>query len=378
MRQWLSRHPRAADALLATAVFVLTVAGPMRELEGWPPALAPAALLALACAGLVWRRRWPVAVWAWTLAIGLATSLALQGSPFATTPALVAVYTVATRLPMRRAVVVAGVTAVVSIAVILGAGVVFSDRSLSVVASSGLAAAIGIAVRAQRNVLAAAHERALQAELTREDEAQRRVTEERLRIARELHDVVAHHIAVINVQAGAAGHLLDTDPASARQAIAVIRDASRSTLHELGAMVGLLRTPTDGSPTTPAPGLRDLDALVASSTAGGLAVEVTRTGGDIGALPDLVDLTAYRVVQEALTNAHKHGTGAATLLLADDRDELRIQVTNPIDDAAGPSNGTGHGLIGMRERVHAVGGEFAAGTGDHQFVVDVTLPKARP
>jgi signal transduction histidine kinase len=205
-----------------------------------------------------------------------------------------------------------------------------------------------------------------------------------MRIARELHDVVAHHIALVNVQAGVAAHVMDQRPDQARQALAHVREASRHALEELQATVGLLRQSGDpAAPTEPAPGLGVLDDLVESFVRAGLRVEVPAAEGSVpaavGTLPSAVDLTAYRVVQEALTNVHKHaGEGArATVRIARDRHTLTVCVE---DDGGGRSAaarpGTGgHGLVGMRERAAALHGTCEAGPReDGGFRVTVRLP----
>src|SRR5205085_1418193 len=186
----------------------------------------------------------------------------------------------------------------------------FSDRTLSLLAFVGVAAAVGVAVRSQRAAVAAAEARARQAEATREEEAERRVTDERVRIARELHDIVAHHISVINVQAGVARHLMGAQPEQARTALGLVREASKAVLTEMSSVVGLLRTPEEAAPFEPTPGLARLEALVESARLAGLELRWTSIGKPY-ALPPISDLTAYRVVQESLTNAVKYGDGTA-------------------------------------------------------------------
>ena len=237
--------------------------------------------------------------------------------------------------------------------------------------------------------VAAIEERARRAEHTREEEALRRVAEERMRIARELHDIVGHHIALINVQAGVASHVLDTQPEQARLALAHVREAGRSALAELSATVAVLRQGDESdAPHEPVPGLGRLPALLETFDRAGLRVS-RQDEGEPRNLPTTVDLTAYRVVQESLTNVRKHaGTSAARLRLAYRRDELHIEVE---DDGPGPGavpvggtggstvGGTGHGLIGMRERAASVGGSFRAGpgpAGGFRVSVDLPLPRA--
>jgi signal transduction histidine kinase len=227
-----------------------------------------------------------------------------------------------------------------------------------------MAAAAGDAVRSRRAFVRAIRERAERAERTREEEARRRVAEERLRIARDLHDVVAHHIALVNVQAGVAAHVMDKRPDQAKEALAHVREASRSALNELRATVGLLRQSGDPeAPTEPAPGLDRLDELVGTFRSAGLHVEVARADQDT-ALPAAVDLAAYRVIQEALTNVQKHAGTEAKAEVSVVRVGPHIEIT-VLDDGAGqdddPEHGGGHGLLGMRERVTALRGTLTTG-----------------
>jgi signal transduction histidine kinase len=185
------------------------------------------------------------------------------------------------------------------------------------------------------------------------------VAQERARIARELHDVVAHSVSVMVVQAAAATEMLKQDPERAAQPLAAVEETGRQALVEMGRLVGLLRE-GEHFGLAPQPGLDDLDALAAQVTDAGLPVEV-RIEGARGPVPLGVDLSAYRVIQEALTNALKHGGQArAHVLLRFETDALEVEV---VDDGSGvsPMHSGGHGLIGMRERVSVFGGEFHAG-----------------
>lgn len=231
-----------------------------------------------------------------------------------------------------------------------------------------MAATAGDAVRSRRAFVAAIRERAERAERTREEEARRRVAEERLRIARDLHDVVAHHIALVNVQAGVAAHVMDKRPDQAKEALAHVREASRSALNELRATVGLLRQSGDPeAPTEPAPGLVRLDELVGTFHSAGLSVEVARADEGV-TLPAAVDLAAYRVIQEALTNVRKHAGQEAKAEVSVVRVGPNMEVT-VLDNGAGHTGtdgegdeaGGGHGLLGMRERVAALGGTLTTG-----------------
>ncbi len=246
---------------------------------------------------------------------------------------------------------------------------------LQTFAWSAAAAAIGVAVGSHRSALGAAEARALQAELTREEEAERRVTDERLRIARELHDVVAHHISVVNVQAGVARHLLDADPQQARAALDLVRNASKTALSEMSTVVGLLRTADEGAPTEPTPGMARVGELVDSIRRAGLDLTWT-VSGELEGLAAIEDLTAYRVVQEALTNALRYGTGTATMVVTSRPEGVGIEVRNPVRQGDGRRSEGGHGLIGMRERVDAVGGRLATGPGPGgSYQVSAFIPR---
>jgi signal transduction histidine kinase len=188
------------------------------------------------------------------------------------------------------------------------------------------------------------------------EEKQRLLGEQRLTLARELHDVLAHHISLINVQASVALHLLDQQPERARPALASIKDASRESMHELRTALDVLRF-GDEAPRAPAPGLSDLDALVEGVRASGLQVGLERIGA-VATLPAAVELAAYRIVQEALTNVTRHaGARTVAIRLVYDHD-LTIDVS---DDGAGGDVGAGNGITGMRERAAALGGTLDAG-----------------
>jgi signal transduction histidine kinase len=329
---------------------------------------------------LVLRRRYPLPIWLVALALAVGGVVVQNGPTGALFPVLVALYTVATLHALRVSILT---TAVTSITLITTLGFAASESwqgssSYVVLAWSSLATAAGVAVRNQRAVIAAAVERAESAERSREEEAERRVTQERLRIARELHDVVAHHISIINVQSGVALHLLDADPKEARDSMGHVRDSSQEVMRETTALLGLLRTPDDTSPTRPAPGLSQLPELIESMRHTGLLVTVHEQGRP-SPLSALTDLTAYRTVQESLTNAHRHGTGVSDLRLGYDSATLTIEVENPIGTGSMARNSPGHGLVGMRERVIAIGGTVEAGHTDRgTFVVRVEMPTEGP
>ncbi|GIF23052.1 signal transduction histidine kinase [Actinoplanes tereljensis] len=249
----------------------------------------------------------------------------------------------------------------------------WNPLSLGLFAWTGMAAAGGDAVRNRRAYVAEVEERARRAEQNREDEVHRRVGEERLRIARELHDVVAHHIAVINVQAGAAQYALPRQPEAAGPPLAHIRQAATVVVRELASIVGLLRA--DGEPDRePAPGIEQLPALFDAFAAAGVRVEFLPEG-QARPLPATGNLAAYRITQEALTNARKHGDGGPVRVsFRYGREHLAIEITNGVVPGR-PGTEAGYGLIGMRERAASAGGTVEARlTAADLFAVRVELP----
>ncbi|MER5542038.1 sensor histidine kinase [Streptomyces sp. NPDC002586] len=370
----LKAHPSALDAAIAAGVLVCMVAGSFVIPRGnngvtWgvrTPDGQGLLLMALAAAALVFRRRAPKPVLAATGTLSVIESV--TGDPRAPVAmsAVVALYTVAATTDRTTTWRVGLLTmTVLTAAAMLGGPLPwYAQENLGVLAWTGIGATAGDAVRSRRAVVQAIRERAERAERTREEEARRRVAEERLRIARDLHDVVAHHIALVNVQAGVAAHVMDKRPDQAKEALAHVREASRSALDELRATVGLLRQSGDPeAPTEPAPGLSRLEELAATFRNAGLPVAVARA--DQGTeLPAAVDLAAYRIIQEALTNAQKHAGPDARAEVSVVRVGPNIEVT-VLDDGAGaagvPGAGGGHGLLGMRERVTALGGTLTTG-----------------
>jgi signal transduction histidine kinase len=374
------RRPHLADAAIAALVWVaalLTTTGPHHLRE-----LAPLVLATVACAALVVRRRWPYPV---LLVSTVAAELYLARQPgtgdtLILAAPLVALYTVAESTDRRRSLLVAGL-----LVLVLGAFHTFGaparwlgPENVALAALGGLAVAAGEASRHRRAYLAEVLLRAEDAERDREAETRRRVTEERLRIARDLHDSVGHHLALINVQAGVARHVMTDQPAPVRDTFDQIRHGSRAALDELRDSVGLLRRPEDpGAPVEPTVGVAALEDLLASFTRSGLRI-VCRHDGDTATLPWPADVTAYRIVQEALTNVCKHaGPVEVRLTLRREQQSLTVIVDN--DGPVAQPAREAHGIVGMRERVAALGGTLLAGprpTGG--FRVTAMLPTGRP
>jgi signal transduction histidine kinase len=234
--------------------------------------------------------------------------------------------------------------------------------------------AIGTAMRNRRLYMQQLEERAVALERERDEEAQRAVADERLRIAQDLHDVVAHSMGVIAVQAGVGAHVIDTDPAEAKKSLEAIAHTSRTTLTELRRMLGVLRDDS-GASYAPAPGLADLDRLVRDVVTAGLPVDVAFDGARTE-IPPGVDFTAYRIVQEALTNVLKHaGPAHARVVIGYEPSVVRIEVVDDGRGVNGRASEGGHGLMGMRERVSVYGGSFDAGPAPGGgFRVAVRLP----
>ncbi|WP_328930245.1 sensor histidine kinase [Streptomyces sp. NBC_00190] len=376
-------HPLATDAVLAFGVFVSMVLGSFADPHGphgptfgtRTPEPFSLLLMLLGAAALVFRRRRPRTVLAVTC--GLSLLELTTGEPRAPVAmcTVISLYTVAARTdrPTTWRIGLLTMAGLTGVAMLAGPLPWYAQENIGIFAWTGMAAAAGDAVRSRRAFVDAIRERAERAERTRDEEARRRVAEERLRIARDLHDVVAHHIALVNVQAGVAAHVMDKRPDQAKEALAHVRDASRSALNELRATVGLLRQSGDPeAPTEPAPGLSVLDELVDTFRHAGLPVEViVQLGRADGPLPAAVDLAAYRVVQEALTNVRKHAGPGARAEVSVVRVGTSVEVTvlddggappaDPADSAPEPDDSGGHGLLGMRERTGALGGSCFAG-----------------
>jgi signal transduction histidine kinase len=374
----LARHPLALDLAVALAILLINLVVPGGRHVGERIQLNQTVVL-LAIAGAVvitFRRRAPLLVLAITTVITTTFVIAEQGKSPIVIYMGVAAYTVvlAKDRPTRSIAVVATALLSLTAEVLFVGGDVLDNLGLTFfVLFSG---AIGEAVRYRRAYLLELEERAVRAEQSRDEEAQRRVIEERLRIAHELHDVIAHHIALMNVQSGVAAHVLRTQPDEAERALSLVRSGGRTVLQELTVLLGVLRRSGSPLPTAPTPSLHELDALIRSFTAAGVEVDWTPPAS-LGALPDVIELTAYRIVQESLTNVLKHAPGAAAeVQLLHRSGALEITVTN--GPALPPVTGTahgGHGLVGMRERVSAVGGELHAGpAAGGGFAVHAVLP----
>ncbi|MEV6343150.1 histidine kinase [Actinoplanes sp. NPDC051851] len=372
----VQRRPWLADVIAGVLVAGLAASGALTgagEMHHVPLAadLVTAGIAGLAV-GLGRVAPIPVLIISAAIEVGyLLTGWAIPPLIFAVCAAL---YRLAVRYDWRVSWPVAIVLSVVfALASAFGTGAWWTPIAMLFVAATGMATAAGDAVRSRRAYIAEVEARARRVEQSREEEVHRRVAEERLRIARELHDVVAHHIAVINVQSGAAAFALTRQPEAAGAPLNHIRRASSTVLRELTSIVGLLRQPGEAAQGNhPQPGLAQLPELLESS---GLTIEYTERG-EPRALPASADLAAYRITQEALTNARKHGRVHEPVRVTFDwaRDRLTIEISNVI---ATPSGVIGYGLIGMRERAVAAGGTIQAGPDGGVFTVHATLPAVK-
>jgi signal transduction histidine kinase len=354
------------DALIALAVTILAQLDLWLNIEDathYGSQGVVAAATAIATLALALRRRAP-------LLTACLVAIAVAGPELATVltiqlwgdflPLLVAGYSVARYAPARRAALGAAV---------LGAAIVVVELRVPVSGTAanipfiwvpfGTALAAGRALGARERRHAETSDRARRLEVERDASVRAAVADERERIARELHDIVAHCVGVMVVQAGAAEDLLDRDPQHARAPLRAIQDTGREAVGELQRMLGLLRAGAAETTLAPQPGAAQLDELVAQIHAAGLPVRL-EVDGTPRPLPPGIELAGYRIVQEALTNTLKHaGVASATVLMRYEQRALEIEVVD--NGRGGASNGRGHGLIGMRERVALYGGELDAG-----------------
>jgi signal transduction histidine kinase len=329
-------------------------------------------LLAVGAVALLLRRRYPVAV----LGFVLATTLGYLLLDYPRGPiflALIVAFVTAVMAGHRVAAAIAllvGYPAFLWLPYLVG-----TDPSPSLAHALALAAWL-LVLLAGAEIARSRRERAFELAHTRAEEERHRASQERLRIARELHDVLAHNISLINVQAGVALHLMDEQPEQARTALTAIKQASNAALGELRSVLDILREGHEAPPRSPTSGLARIDELVAKTEAAGLRV-TTRVDGSPRLLPPRVDLAAFRIVQEALTNVTRHaGKAHATISIGYGERDLTVQVE---DDGRGPASdmtsGAGKGIAGMRERAAALDGELEAGPRDDGgFRVRARLP----
>ena len=382
--RWLKDHPVVADVLLAALVTAISLPGPWITRQGFdfrePDGLA-VYLVLMASLPLAWRRRSSFAVFAVVLVASVASAARNYGSATGGLAVMVALYTVAAYCDRRRslaaaALSVAGVTIVlltahekVEVTDVVSTYVVFAAAWI-----------LGDNVRVRRAYVAGLEDRTERLERQKIDQARRAVATERGRIARELHDVVAHHVSVMVVQAGGARRVIDRDADQAKEALLSIETTGRQALGEMRRLLGVLRSDDDidGDGLAPQPGVAALESLVDQLRDAGLPVDL-RVEGEPRPLDSGIDLSAYRIVQEALTNTLKHaGPAEAHVIVRYGAADVELEIS---DDGRGggadSGNGDvgGHGLVGMKERATLFGGELRAGPRPGGgYLVRVRLP----
>ncbi len=373
--------PRLFDAIVSVALFLLlvlsfgaTVHPGQRPVDAWAWVLG-----VLLTAPYALHRRLPSTSVAMSLTALLAFSL-LHYAPYPGVSVFVLLFGIALHGRRRDSLLAFAATVAAFVVGLLAqpAGVVAVSDVISTLLATAVAWLAGDNLRQRRLRWASLEERTRMLEREREDRDRAAVAAERLRIARELHDVVAHSMSLIAVQAGVGRHVIDSDVTAARSALSVIESTSRDALTEMRRMLGVLRSGDGVVDLRPVPGLRDVGALVAETRRAGMGVTLD-TATALTDLPTGVDLAAYRVVQESLTNVLKHGGPVAHVRIACSTDRVELEVT---DDgrppaAGAPSRDAGHGLVGMRERIELYGGRLEAGPRPGGgFRVHATLPYA--
>ena len=380
VRDAIRRHPWWTDSLLALCLTVISVASAIvsRPHAGHAVQVLAVVLIPFTTAPIALRRYRPIAVLTITVSAAVVILVLTNQAQFPV-GVLVALYTVASRCERPVSIRAAKWVALpIAVAVIVNSRPHFG-KVIPELAVFAIAWVIGDNIRTRRAYLAELQARAARLEREREERSERAVIEERTRIARELHDVIAHNVSVMVVQASAGEELFDANPERARESLASVAATGRAALAELRRLLGVSRAEEGERPApsyTPQPGIEYLDELVRQVRETGLAVGLSVLG-EPRQLPEGVGLCAYRIVQEALTNTLKHATASeAHVSVRYAPDALELQV---LDDgralATNGGAGAGHGLIGMRERVTLFGGELSAGSRpDHGYEVQARIP----
>lgn len=369
---------RAFDIALALVLVALGLGffSSFADRRAFDHVILGAALVVVHAGAVAWRRRAPLTVLGVNVASGVAFC-AIGFPPVALGVALpVALYTAGGRVERRRSLPALVVTVTAMVATLRLSS---PDTDASTLAGNALVLVVawflGDTQRARRLYVRQLEERTAELEAAREELAQQAVARERLRIARELHDVVAHSMGTIAVQAGVGRHVIDARPDEAKRSLEAIEGTSKSALGEIRRMLGLLRSGDDPAEIAPSPGLADLPRLVSEVEGTGVTVEL-HAEQPPSPLPDGIDLTIYRLVQEALTNVVRHaGATRARVAVWFPDGTARIEV---VDDGRGssPAVAAGHGILGMRERVAMHGGSLDTGPlPERGFRVAATLPR---
>lgn len=367
------------DLAIAVLVFAISLglleAGLSAEPGGGDMSAAAIALTALTALPLVMRRRAPLAVFALTGVAGVALRLVAApiGPPLGALVALSGIVAEEPRRPSAAYPLIGAVIAAYLTATAIGDEAARNRELALAVVGFGAAWMVGELTRARTQRIAALERRAQDAERAARRERRLAIVEERMRIARDLHDSAGHALGVILVHAGAGRLAAERDPAATRSALATIEEVARDTVVEIEQLVGALREDGDQEPDAPA-GIAALDGLLARHRAAGLDVNAT-TIGTPRPLPTGVDHGAYRILQEALTNAARYGDGRALVELTFGERGVELAIVNRLGVADG--NGSGHGIVGMRERAALLGGSLRAERSGGDFEVRAWLPTNR-
>jgi signal transduction histidine kinase len=339
-------------------------------------------LVAAAFLPLAFRRKAPWPVFTVSVTAAVAYAIATPAPAPTILAPMIAIYTVALHSRPRRsglvALLVAGLVTAAGLFVFVPT-VRWVSEVVGPIVLLTATALLGQSERNRREYVEEYERRALEAERTREEEALRRVDEERIRIAREVHDIVAHSLSIVTVQASAAAALLENSPQAARESIENVRQTGKQALTELRSMLDVLRTPDAESPLEPAAHISTIEDLVERVRDAGIEVDL-QTQGDLGRVPAYASVSAYRVVQEALTNIVRHsGARHVEIGLSVTSRELTVRVADDGGDGPAPRRiMEGHGIRGMRERVDALGGTFEIGPAEKGgILLQATIPLTR-
>jgi signal transduction histidine kinase len=381
-RRWVERYLDIGLGIVVVIISFGTMIVAPIAIGTMPPWLA-VVMTAVTGVAVALRRRWPVAVLAVVAVVILVQQLYGASLNFGSLAAVIALFTVAADTPRRTSLVVLALLP----AYLLAADLMYATvhpiptelligQFLSAVVIFAIVWLAGDSLRSRRTRMRALEERAERLEREQAEQARIAVQNERAVIARELHDIVAHSVSVMVVQAAAARRIVDDQPDEARAAMASIETTGREALAEMRRLLGVLRSDDGPAPLEPQQGLASIGTVIAGADRAGVVVELV-VEGEPRTLPPGLDLTAYRIVQEALTNTVKHAAPArATVRIRYEPDGLALDIA---DDGARPAEADplagGHGLIGMEERVRLYGGEFAAGPRQPRgFGIAVRLP----
>jgi signal transduction histidine kinase len=378
----IRKHPILGDTLLATAL-ALTATGlaliessPERHL---PTTTAGLAAFVFAVIAVAVRRRFTVAALVVTAAAATTlTAIAHHQDPILTAAIALLIYTFATHAERQAAWLTAGgLAALLTIDSLLWDPL--NGHRLSTIAAIGVGAAIGDATRSRLAYVAEVEHRARQTEQSRDEEARHRVAQERVRIARDIHDVVAHHIAAVKVLAAGARRIVHHRPEQVAPTLEHISQLADDVLKEMASVIGLLRQEPDQDALTiePTRGLADLHRLIRDFTATGMCVEHQQIGVP-RTLPAMADLVTYRIIQEGLTNARKYGDGKAHLTITYTSTGVTVDIVNEVGEGYSGQS-FGYGILGMGERVAANGGRFTVGPAEgNAFSVRAELSAPAP